>query len=203
MIFKALEYIRHFLEEQMKEQISGNGNSSTPFSIDLDNVSKVDTPNSTDENRLIITLVNTEEEYTKKNYSAARKNYISGNVSYSNPPIFINLYVLFAANNSNYNTALKTLSDVIKCFQAKNSFTVSNTALDTNEINLSLTDELTFKLDFELYTLTFEQLNHLWGTLGGKQIPAVMYKVRLIRLEKTLVQSQGGVIENILIENKG
>jgi len=34
----------------------------------------------------------------------------------------------------------------------------------------------------ELYTLTFEQLNHLWGSLGGRQVPFAMYKLRLVGL---------------------
>ncbi len=44
------------------------------------------------------------------------------------------------------------------------------------------------KLNIELYTLTFEQINHLWGSLGGKQVPFAMYKVRLVRIQENTRQ---------------
>ena len=30
--------------------------------------------------------------------------------------------------------------------------------------------------------LNFEQLNHLWGVLGGAYFPSVLYKVRLVKI---------------------
>lgn len=198
MIFKALEYIRIYLGEQIEIT---EGGTTTMITVNLDNVGKVTEPNSQDDDRLIISLVNIEEEYTKKNIPAIRKETSSGNVIYQNPPVFLNLYVLFCANNSNYDTALTTLSNVISCFQAKNSFTISNTGLDASELNLSLQDERIFKIDLELFTLTFEQLNHMWGTLGGKQIPSVMYKMRLVELEKETVQGRGQLINEVNLKH--
>jgi hypothetical protein len=47
--------------------------------------------------------------------------------------------------------------------------------------------ELRFTM--ELYTLTFEQINHLWGSLGGRQVPFVMYKLRLVGItDKAIVR---------------
>jgi hypothetical protein len=49
----------------------------------------------------------------------------------------------------------------------------------------------------ELYTLTFEQINHLWGSLGGKQMPFVMYKLRLIALTDRTIVREVPLIEEI------
>jgi hypothetical protein len=40
------------------------------------------------------------------------------------------------------------------------------------------------KLIVELYTLNFEQQNHLWGFLGAKYMPSVMYKARLLSIQE-------------------
>ena len=53
------------------------------------------------------------------------------------------------------------------------------------------------RLHPELYTLTFEQINHLWGSLGGKQSPFVMYKVRLVKIQSSIAE-EGPVIEAIV-----
>ena len=55
--------------------------------------------------------------------------------------------------------------------------------------------ELRFTM--ELYTLTFEQINHLWGSLGGRQIPFVMYKLRLVSLSERAVVREVPLIEEI------
>jgi len=33
-----------------------------------------------------------------------------------------------------------------------------------------------------LYTPTFEDLNYIWGTLGGKQYPSALYKLSLVTI---------------------
>jgi hypothetical protein len=33
--------------------------------------------------------------------------------------------------------------------------------------------------------MNFEQMNHLWGILGGKYIPSVLYKLRLIPIQES------------------
>ena len=48
----------------------------------------------------------------------------------------------------------------------------------------------------ELYTLTFEQINHLWGSLGGKQSPFVMYKIRLVRIQGRIT-AEAPLIESV------
>ena len=60
-----------------------------------------------------------------------------------------------------------------------------------------MSDITNFKFVVDLFTPTFEELNFVWGTLGGKQIPSVMYKVSLIEIEREAVLAKGGLISQV------
>ena len=49
----------------------------------------------------------------------------------------------------------------------------------------------------DLHTLSFEQLNDLWGSLGGKQVPFVMYRARLIPIQMGLPMARTGLITEV------
>lgn len=137
-------------------------------------------------NRAILSLVNVEEDRVAKQ----QENYIKtdSGLNYKNPPTYLNLYILFAVNRTEYTDSLKWLAYIIQFFQYQNVFTpVSHPALE----------EKTEKLIVDLYTLNFEQINHLWGTMGGKYIPSVLYKVRQITINEDAVVSGGGIITEI------
>jgi len=77
-------------------------------------------------------------------------------------------------------------------FQAQNYFTpLTHPALDgrIEQINV------------DLFTLNFEQINHIWSTLGGKYLPSVMYKVRQLAVEdENAEEVEGRLIESIRTE---
>lgn len=121
-----------------------------------------------------ITLVNIEEDRINK----ANDPYIKTSDGYTkvNPEIKLNLYVLFSANfQDNYSEALKFISYVIRFFQAKNVFTTANTPGLSSEVE---------KLIVELHPMSFEQQNYLWGMIGGKYIPSVLYRFRLLVVQE-------------------
>ena len=68
------------------------------------------------ENHLVLTLVNLEEEKTLKNSSAFSRD-ASGGIGYHNPPLHLNLFLLFTSNYRNYETGLKRLSQTMTFFQ--------------------------------------------------------------------------------------
>ena len=111
-----------------------------------------------------------------------------------NPNVHLNLYCLLAANKSKYNESLKYLSYVIQFFQFRNVF---------NHINDPSLDNNIDKLIMDLYTINFEQINHLWGTLGGKYFPSVLYKMRMIVIDEAFIEAEGGLITKVSIEGKG
>jgi len=125
-------------------------------------------------NTLGLSLVNIEEERVIKSQKAFVKAS-NGRVSHVNPEIKLNLYIVIAANFVKYKTGLEYLSAAIAFFQSKNVFTPQNTP----ELDPAIE-----KIIVELYTLSFEQQNHLWGFLGAKYLPSVMYRVRLISIQE-------------------
>jgi hypothetical protein len=152
------------------------------------------------DDKIILTLVNIEEESTLKNTPFIKRD-LSGPARYENPPVFLNLYLLITACNKStddrsYLDALERLSLVIRFFQGRNSFTV---ATSSGVIDITTLDEeiLNLRITAELYTLTFEQVNHLWGTLGGKQMPFVMYKLRLVEIKDPKIIREVPLIEEI------
>ncbi|GAA4272680.1 DUF4255 domain-containing protein [Aquimarina gracilis] len=189
MIGLALKLLR----DELSEYVFRNkrpGDSITQDDIILHNIALMESENSSDlSNKLVITLVNTEEESTLKNRSNALKT--PNGIKYVEPPVFLNLYILISSTlgqdlQDAYEFALHRLSLVIQFFQTKKNFTIKNSPFTTisNDTNIlqEIKDDL--RLNVELYTLTFEQINHLWGSLGGKQVPFAMYKIRLVKIQE-------------------
>lgn len=148
-------------------------------------------------NNVVITVVNVEEESTLKNQSALQRPF-SATALYRNPPVFLNLYILFTCNytGSDYLLALRRLSFIIQFLQHKNSFSVSSSIAGSGfNLDEPGIGELKFTLD--LYTLTFEQINHLWGSLGGRQMPFAMYKLRLVAITEDIILREMPLIEEI------
>ncbi|PWU01786.1 MAG: DUF4255 domain-containing protein [Bacteroidetes bacterium] len=164
----------------------------------VDNIGLFESPSgNTLADNIIITLVNIEEESTLKNQPAFKRPVMNSGI-YQNPPVYLNLYVLFTCNYSgaNYHLALKRLSYVVRFLQSKNSFAASSSVVGST-LNMDDDDILDLKFTLELYTLTFEQINHLWGSLGGRQVPFAMYKLRLVALTERATVREVPLIEEI------
>lgn len=151
-----------------------------------DDASKVD-------GKVVITLLNLEEESTLKN---APHHLKSGDKTYvKNPPIHLNIFMLISANCETYDKSLRSISKTIEFFQGKKLFTSSNTVYDRNNVSFDVLSHFRFRV--ELYTPSFEELNHVWGTLGGRQLPSVIYKIQLIRIEHDKKLSAAELITHV------
>lgn len=165
----------------------------------IDNIGLFETSNGESlTNNVVISLVNMEEESTLKNQPALKRPFINNKGVYQNPPVYLNLYVLFVSNYSgnDYPLALKRLSYIIQFLQGKNSFS-SSSSVSGGSIDLSNDNVTDLRFTLELYTLTFEQINHLWGSLGGRQMPFVMYKLRLVAITEGMPLREVPVVEEI------
>lgn len=170
-IADTLAILRLTLEQGL-DAIENNADDA----VDIDNIAFWDVagtdPRSIN-NNIILTLVKTEEEYAMKNRPAHRRNPVSGQLEYVNPTIFLNLHVLFTVNTANYETALTYLSRIIGFFQHQRVFNEVNASVP-NDVNIE-----TFHFNVSMLSPSLEQLNHLWGVLGGKMLPSVMYKFQI------------------------
>lgn len=139
----------------------------------------------------VLSLVNVEEDKVAKQ----QENYVKSDLTtvYKNPPLYLNLYILFSMNRNKYEDNLVFLGTVIQFFQHQNVFTpVTHPGLD-NRIQ---------RLVVDLYNLNFEQTNHLWSIMGGKYFPSVMYKIRQVSLDENLVTGESGFIKEIQLSDK-
>jgi len=167
----------------------------------LGNVASLESQSGTEDvelrNKILVSLVNLREEKTLKTTAHSFANSQTLKTEYFNPPVFVNAFVLFTATTRNYERALTYLSRLIRFFQTKNIFTHLNS-------NVAITGEFIaydrlqkFKLIMDLYSPTFEELNHLWGTLGGRQHPSALYMMRLLELKHHERTEGDRVIEEI------
>lgn len=187
MIFTAFKLLKDQLDNYI-QSFNPMGNDPEGHVV-LDNVATLETPDRPPgaEEKIILSMVNIEEEATLKNSTHFYKN--AQGIVYHNPPIYLNLYMLVSAHYKNYEDALTRLSQAIQFFQGKASFNIKNSP------DQALPDDL--QLHLELFSLSFEQLNHLWGALGGKQMPSVLYKVRLVKITENRITGLGTIVEQI------
>ncbi|MVT08312.1 DUF4255 domain-containing protein [Chitinophaga tropicalis] len=193
MIFTALKLLKDQLDNYI-QSFNPKGNDPEPHVV-LDNVATLETPDRPPgaEERIILSLVNIEEEAALKNTAHFYRN--TQGVTYQNPPVYLNLYMLVSANYKDYEASLSRLSQVIQFFQGKSSFTINNSPNETLSASSQDLDDL--QLHLELFSMSFEQLNHLWGALGGKQMPSALYKIRLVKITENRTTGLGTIIEEI------
>ena len=165
----------------------------SPYVV-LGNIALADVPDLSPpiRQRTVLSMVNVHEEAAFKNAPHYERN--GTDTRYRNAPVHMNLFLLFSANYDLYENALIRLSQVIEFFQGKNVFTFLDAPLPEFIGDEELAE---VRLILDLYTLSFEQINYLWGSLGGKQVPSVMYKMRLIKLKADRTLAAGKLIEEI------
>src|ERR1044072_1182614 len=138
------------------------------------------------ENKIIVTLLNVEKDTIGKNSAGLPIGVTSSNTA---PAVNINLYVLFSAyfSSTNYHEALRFLSFVVAYFQSKNVFTSANSPSMDPRIG---------KLIFELESLGADKLNNIWTTLGAKYMPSVVYKIRMLTFDDSIIREYRPVIND-------
>ena len=118
-------------------------------------------------------IVNIEEERALKTH-LPQYAYVNGQHLINEPDLKINLYIMFAANFKVYEEALKYLSFILLFFQAHPSF---------GQQAFPDLDSRIDKLTAELQSPTYEHWNQIWGFNGARQLPSVIYKVRMLILQ--------------------
>lgn len=203
MIAHAFEIIKNELKANLGNAYLGNGQNQG-LTVELGNIASTNVNQAVEPNNqsdILITLVNLKEEKTLKNLPNYVRNDVTLKAVYENPPVFVNFMILFSVVCSNYTVALTALSRIIRFFQSKNVFTQDDVSPESlvNTIPSNPLDQLeSFKLILDLYSPTMEEVNHLWGTLGGKQYPFVLYNMRMLDLKFKAIQSESGLITEVV-----
>lgn len=192
MIDQALDFLRIQLDSYLRMKLDPM--TSSPF-IQLANIAWNDSETAAgstgDGSDAFISLINVEEDRISK----PQENYVrsKGSIIYKNPKIYLNLYLLFGVNLSDYTESLKRLSYIIQFFQYRNVFT----PLSSPTLPVGIEE-----LIFDLETLTFQDLNNLWGIMGSKYLPSVIYKMRLVTISEDFAQGQGSLIMEVAVNDK-
>jgi len=125
------------------------------------------------DDEITITLLRIEEETSRKPQNVY--HYIKEDdkmIKRANPDVCLNLYILIVSHAQDYETALMEISKIIywmNSFQSKDCIV-------------------------ELQTLSAEQNNSLWQTLGTEIMPAVVYKVRMVTISSKVVDDDVSVV---------
>ncbi len=129
------------------------------------------------DNKVVLSLVNLERET-----SVGSTGFVAtggGGYTKTNPSLYLNLYVLVAANfPNNYDNALKMLSASMGFFQARQMFDAQNSPRFPQDMS---------QLTMEIVSLGMADSGTLWTMLGNNYLPSVLYKLRMITVQNAWV----------------
>lgn len=197
MISHALTIVKNELDRHL-----ATFGGTTPHA-ELGNVGEVaGTPgNGPARNKVLLSVVNIQEERTLKNGPTYVRDDAALRVRYENPPTFVNLAVLVTATHTKYDDALLALSRALVFFQFRSVFTQESVAPQslTDGAPVNDLDRLVeFRLIFNLWSPTLEEVNDMWGMLGGKQFPFALYSMRMLELKFHATERESGLITEIV-----
>ncbi|WP_262248807.1 DUF4255 domain-containing protein [Parapedobacter soli] len=165
MLYSAIGNIQRILNDDLSATVS------------IANIAMLDiADNDQNDADIIISLVNIEETRLARNQQYVVE--VDGNLLAKNPPIHLNLSLLFTAHGTGYANNLQNLQEVIAFFQKYPTFTAADIP--------GLAEDRIERLTIEMVTLSLEQLQQLWSMLGGKYRPSVLYKMRMLTIDSIL-----------------
>ncbi len=130
--------------------------------------------------KVVASVVNVQEDRVYHSVDVYKRRD-DGTTEFVKPEIKVNVSVLFVANVTDYQQAMKMLSRVIAFFQHRTS------------VPFNAIDGLAGKkghFTFEMHSMSLEQQNHLWGALGAKYMPSVMFKLGIVDIRDELVEAE-------------
>jgi len=148
----------NIIAAQLNEHLKNTFKTSEDKVIVSNLVNSDGTIPSTNENKIVVTLVNIKQEALFTNIGINKNS--SGSSSLNT-----NLYIMFAANFLSYSESLKFIYATSVFLQENNSFPVT-------EIKAK-------KIQLEVVQIDYNGLNNLWSYLGTKYLPSLNYKLSL------------------------
>lgn len=169
MINKALQFTGEILNQFLKNKFRLDENK-----VLLNNL--VDTTGgvpATNQNKVIISLINIEKETAKPFYNRTIRTD-EGSFADVQPSERYNLDILISCHFDNYSETLKFLTAAITFFQA-------HPFLDVHSAP-SIPGGLV-KLEYEIEKINYQQMQGLWTAMGARYQPSVIYKMRLVTIQ--------------------
>lgn len=183
MIAAAVNRVAHELNLAMKRRFQ-----TTDEVVVVSNLFEPDgSPVVHAADKLAMFLVNIEREATPQS-GMNRIGVGGGRTGLFQPPICLNLMVMLGANFSgaNYPEALKYISGAAAFFQSRPVFDHSNTPDLPSGIE---------RLAFEIENLSIADLGNLWGVLGGRYVPSILMRARMLVIDSSAITAQVPLVE--------
>lgn len=132
-------------------------------------------------NKVVIFLANMEKDTMP--IRQQQTSSLNQRTTMSKPPIYLNLSIVIAANftQKNYLESLKFISNVISYFQSQSAF---------DQQNSPELDPCIEKLILDIENINRSELSNMWGMIGSKYLPSVVYRVRTIALSRDVINAQ-------------
>lgn len=126
------------------------------------------------QNRLVVSLVKIEKDAVPRP-SQSLPTESDGRLGTRTAPLHLSLHILLTANfgAGNYGEALKFLSDAIGFLQ--------RTPIFDHAVSPDLPQGID-RLVLDIENTSIQELSNLWGMLGAKHAPSILYKVRMVTL---------------------
>ena len=185
MINRVATHIVEELNDYIGLLSSGSGEHVIAASLfDIDGVA-----NANVKDKIVLSLVNLEQDKTYQSVEKFQKD-ANGLSKVVKPEIKINLHFLVSANFTIYEESLKAISRVIAFFQHRQVFNIPKFSEPSPNHS---------RVVFEIVSMSFEQQNHLWGSLGGKYIPSVVYKAGLVEIQDERTEAMAALVQEIKV----
>lgn len=171
MIYQTLAFVSDQLNAFLQQHFPSDTNRVVVADVAQSSASLT---NGT-ENKIIVSLINIERDATATRTMPAQLRD-SDKIATTNPTLNLNLDVMIASRfDDHYGDGLKLLSSVIGFFQARRQFTRQDTP--------SLPKGLD-KLTVEWVDVTNQSAHNMWTAFGGRYLPSVVYKLRMLRVQE-------------------
>jgi hypothetical protein len=190
MIYQAVRVLTDELNNHLK---TFGGAKSLPADFtQLRNVAHLTTDEIHNLNNVLVTLVTVSDDIPVRNLP----DNVRGSINNRTTPRYLSLYVLFSSCVfSSYDESLINLSRIISFFEKNSVFTRERSEEADNSIG-------GFMLTVESYSPGFEESNNMWTTMGGKQFPHMLYRVRLAELAQPANTEAHGIIKQFELRGR-
>jgi hypothetical protein len=177
LIADVLVFLRKHLDDHLRIAVGGSPDDPTGDRVVFIDGEQMD-PLNFKLGAVTELLINVEEERVLRPADLYARRSEDGTAQRGQPDLRLTLYVLFVARFKQYDTAWQHLSKIIEHFQTVRLFEAETTP----ELPAGVE-----RLVFELVTLRFAEQNEIWSALRTTHHPAVLYRVKLLRLRDAQV----------------
>ncbi len=180
MIDKALQSVVDTLNNFLADRMGIEHPEATPYVI-LENIAGFQQPHSNNafshlHDNVILTVVNIEKD-TLPFSGFSRPGTL---LQPKERSLHLKIFCLFSVPAEPYSRALQLLSLIIDFFHQRPVFDSSGPEGSPGPVTA------------DQVSLTYEELNHLWTILGGKQLPSVMFR---LGLQESADSESGGTLK--------